>query len=72
MYAAYFVATACFIARYGDWLWLYEDIPTNAEWIKNDRGWRRLSKEDIEYAILDRGNVTSMHFSSAEVQEEFN
>ena len=68
-YAAYRSRGLIFIARFGNWKWLYEDMPVDANWIRNDQGGKRLSKEDAYNAVDE--TATSQHFSSDELMHEF-
>ena len=66
--AAYISRGQCFIARFGNWKWLYEDIPSDAKWIFNDRGGKCVDKEDIGYACMNNENLlTSEHYSDDEL-----
>ena len=54
----------CFVAKFGNWKWLYEDMPPDAKWILNERGGKAVSSDDIGKACLENENIiTSNHFS---------
>jgi hypothetical protein len=74
MYSAYFSQCRCFIARFGDWKYLYTDIPDNADWILNGSLGKSITMEEIQRAIMqrDENQISSIHFSSEKVQSEFN
>ena len=62
--AAYISRGQCFIARFGNWKWLYDDIPSDAVWILNDRGGKCVDKEEIGCACAENENIiTSEHYS---------
>lgn len=69
--SAYISRGMCFIARFGNWKWLYDGIPVDAKWILNDRGGKCVSKEEIGYACLENETlITSEHFSSDELMNK--
>lgn len=54
----------CFVAKFGNWKWLYEDMPSDARWILNDKGGKAVSVEEIDRACANNENlITSHHFS---------
>ena len=62
--SAYISRGMCFIAKFGNWKWLYDGIPPDAKWILNDREGKSVSSEDSDRACLENKNIiTSHHFS---------
>jgi hypothetical protein len=57
--AAYISQGSCFVAKFGNWKWLYEDIPNDAEWVLNDKGGKAVSVEEIDRHCAD--NETEIH-----------
>jgi len=68
--AAYISRGMCFVARFGNWAWLYDDIPSDARWILNDKGGKAVSVDEIDRACLENENlITSHHFSDDALME---
>jgi len=54
----------CFIAKFGNWKWLYEDMPSDARWILNDKGGKAVSVEEIDRACANNESLITSHHSS--------
>jgi len=72
-FAAYFSNGKVFIALWGDWKFLYNDMPLNVTWIKNDREGKKVTKDDIARSILKKETdlINTYVFSSDRCQKYF-
>lgn len=69
--AAYIHQGRCFIAKFGGWRWLYNDIPGKAKWIRNEKGGKCVTAEDIDKAISEsKVLITSFHFSTDDLKHK--